>query len=514
MCSARLRQPRLKLGPRTAGRRRPLRGDRSAATRVASALTLAWALAVAWAQPAPTLFEAPWSDLTDFVGDLPADLVEAALALESAPVYHLAWTLRGTSTLRASQEVRVVNGSDADWHELYFHLLPNVLGGELSVERVLVNGQPARSSLSEGGRLLRVDPVSPVAPGGALVVGVEYQLDIPEAGGRNYGILGRSDGSLSLAHAYALLAVYREGGWDLDPPPRYGDLVHAESAFFRVEIDAPAELSLVTGGRVLRSEARGERQFLEVAAGPVRDFYLAAGQDLELVELRAREVIVRGHAPPGGRAAMEAALADAVAALEVFTRLLGPYPYLELDIVAISTSALGVEFPGIIALRRQLLSPTEGDRWLESTVVHEVAHQWFYALVGNDQVSEPWLDESLTQYLTLRYFLRRYGTEGYRDFRESLLSRWDEVDRNKRPIGLPVAAYGMNEYGAIVYGLGPLVIEWLAGLMERPDFDEFLRDYVERNRFALARGEEFIAMAEVSCECALDEFFETWVTGP
>jgi hypothetical protein len=491
-----------------------------AAGGMLAALTVAvWSLAVAWAQPAPNLFETPWNDLTDtdlndFMGDLPAELREAALALKDAPVYHLSWTLSGTSALSASQEVRLVNGSEAEWRDVYFHLLPNVLGGELSVERVLVNGEPASSSVSEGGRLLRVDLALPLAPGEPLVVAVDYLLDIPEAGGRNYGILGRSDGSLSLAHAYALLAVHGEDGWDLDPPPRYGDLVHAESAFFRVVIDAPAELSLVAGGRVQRSEALGDRQLVEVAAGPVRDFYLVAGHDLEQVEMRVGEVVVRGHAPAGRRVEMEAAVADAVAALQIFGRLLGPYPYLELDIVPISTSALGVEFPGIIALRRQLLSPSEGERWLESTVVHEVAHQWFYALVGNDQVSEPWLDESLTQYLTLRYFLQRHGVEGYRDFRESLLSRWDEVDRRKRAIGLPVAAYGMNEYGAIVYGLGPLVIEWLAGLMGRPAFDEFLRDYVERNRFALVRGAEFTALAEVACECVLDEFFESWVTGP
>ncbi|MCK7481703.1 MAG: hypothetical protein M0C28_34445 [Candidatus Moduliflexus flocculans] len=39
--------------------------------------------------------------------------------------------------------------------------------------------------------------------------------------------------------------------------------------------------------------------------------------------------------------------------------------------------------------------------YMESTVAHEVGHQWFYHLVGNDQLDDPWLDESLTQFVTL-----------------------------------------------------------------------------------------------------------------
>jgi aminopeptidase N len=33
------------------------------------------------------------------------------------------------------------------------------------------------------------------------------------------------------------------------------------------------------------------------------------------------------------------------------------------------------------------------------SIVHELAHQWFYALVGNDQGRDPWLDEGLASYV-------------------------------------------------------------------------------------------------------------------
>ena len=33
-------------------------------------------------------------------------------------------------------------------------------------------------------------------------------------------------------------------------------------------------------------------------------------------------------------------------------------------------------------------------------VAHETAHQWFYAMVGNDQAREPFADEALTDYIS------------------------------------------------------------------------------------------------------------------
>ena len=51
------------------------------------------------------------------------------------------------------------------------------------------------------------------------------------------------------------------------------------------------------------------------------------------------------------------------------------------------------------------------DDWLELVTVHEVAHQWWYGLVGNDEVHDSWLDEGLTEYSTILYYGQRYGRE-------------------------------------------------------------------------------------------------------
>src|SRR5690606_30289215 len=113
----------------------------------------------------------------------------------------------------------------------------------------------------------------------------------------------------------------------------------------------------------------------------------------------------------------------------------------------------------------------------------EVLHQWFYNLVGNDQLDEPWLDEAVGSYSTYRYFVDRYGQDVGDNYFQTFLGRWDRVDRAEIPIGMPVAGYRDAEYGAIVYGRGPVFVRELEETLGREAFDAFLRDYVTRFRW-------------------------------
>ena len=148
---------------------------------------------------------------------------------------------------------------------------------------------------------------------------------------------------------------------------------------------------------------------------------------------------------------------------------------------------------------------------METTIAHEVAHQWFYNLVGNDQLDEPWLDEALAQYATYLYYLDMYGETAADDYKESWNGRFSRVDNDPIPIGLPVSAYEGAEYSAIVYGRGPLFVEALAAEMGQATFDTFLADYVVQNQWGIATTDSFRHLAEVHCACDLGDLFARWV---
>jgi aminopeptidase N len=80
--------------------------------------------------------------------------------------------------------------------------------------------------------------------------------------------------------------------------------------------------------------------------------------------------------------------------LQRFSDKVGGYPYDQLD-VAETPAGVGMESPGMI--------------WVDSTiassrftyiVVHEMAHQWFYGVVGNNQGTMPFVDEAMADFLT------------------------------------------------------------------------------------------------------------------
>jgi aminopeptidase N len=209
----------------------------------------------------------------------------------------------------------------------------------------------------------------------------------------------------------------------------------------------------------------------------------------------------------------------AAEAIGIFARRFGPYPYKDFTVLVGPLASLGIEFPGLTVIGEAIFSlsgtvsgtPMRG--MLEATVVHEVAHQWFYNLVGNDQAAEPWLDEAAAQYATRLYYLDRYGKEAADSYSGSWQARWNRVDRAPKPIGLPVSEYTPKEYGAIVYGRGPLFLETLASSMGVGAFDRLLKDYVERFSWRIARGADFQSTAEEQCGCDLDALFAAWV-GP
>jgi aminopeptidase N len=228
-------------------------------------------------------------------------------------------------------------------------------------------------------------------------------------------------------------------------------------------------------------------------------------------------VTIRSYAPRGFEKGSKLAIDVAAKAIEGFSARYAPFPYSELDIVSTPTSALGIEYPGMIAVASRIYNVDGTYRgvpasvYLESTVAHEVGHQWFYNLVGDDQLDDPWLDESLTQFVTLQYYADEYGPNGEQGYLNSLEGRWASVGRAKIPIGMPVEAYSGQEYSAIVYGRGALFFVALRDRMGSESFDAFLREYTDTLSWGIATPEILQSLAEEHCACELDELFNAWV---
>ena len=169
-------------------------------------------------------------------------------------------------------------------------------------------------------------------------------------------------------------------------------------------------MMIVASGIEIGREQEEDRQIVTIAAGPARDFYLAASKHYVVVSETVGETTVNSYAFAEWEDGADLALEITARALGIFSERFGAYPYTEFDVASTTMQALGIEYPGMTGITLNVYD-LDAEVWglpapvmMESVVVHEVGHQWFYNVVGNDQMGEPWMDEAIVQYITDLYY--------------------------------------------------------------------------------------------------------------
>lgn len=454
--------------------------------------------------------------LPDFVADL--DRAEAW------DRYTIAATLDPAAlTVRGTQLVEVRNRADTPFDALYFHLYPNHpdFGGGLRVENVRVDGQPAPVSTEQNNVLLRIDLPRPLAPGEWAQVTMEFVARTQRNASRSaYGAFNQQSGVWALANFYPVLAVYRSAaagadfvGWDRRPVSSRGDLAVTETALYAVTLDAPAGWTLATTGvRVDAAEAGAGLRRERFVSGPQRDFFLAALQGLDQASAVVDGTRIVAYYQPGNAGAGQRSLTVAEQSLRIFNQRYGRYPLAELDVVqAALTRFLGVEYPGIVLIEENLYA--RNGRGLETTVAHEVAHQWWYSLVGNDYQGEPWIDEGLASFSQIVYY-EGIGDGGQaaaelQSFRDFYLATRNAG--RDQAVDQPVTAFSGN-YVALVYAKSALFFQALRDLLGDDVFFAFLQNYYATHRYGDATGADLLAAAEATCGCDLQQLYADWIT--
>ena len=460
-----------------------------------------------------------WEDREVFRAGLIADEQTVLDDLNGASVYHIDLDIPDDlEVVQGYLEVQYTNREDVALEVVYFRLYPNVSGGKITVSDVTVDGETVEADEQYGKSALRVPMPAPLGVGEIALISMDFVVELPREMGGNYGLFGFFDNVMVLDEFLPTIAVYDDEGWNVEVPPPAGDWTHYDASFYVVTVTAPKDLTLAASGyEVARSEA-GDHQVLTIAAGPARTIYIAGSDDFIKLSQQVGETTVNSYALSQWTDGAAAALEIASNSLQVFSERFGPYPYTEFDVVSTPMLALGIEYPGITGITLleydldSVLYGLPASAMMESTVAHEVGHQWFYNAVGNDQVDEPWLDEAVVQYITSLYYLDQYGESAAESYRQGgWYGRWDRADQADIPIGLPSGAYEGGAYVPAVYGRGPVFVQTLAEEMGQEDFDAFLRAYYQANKWGIADGDVFRSMAEAQCGCDLEQLFVDWV---
>lgn len=390
------------------------------------------------------------------------------------------------------QRVSFRNASAEPLREVYLRLWGNgedacgTPGGPPSPVAVshVVGGTPG--PLTVDCTALRIVLPEPLARGERTSVAFDVSLTVPDRNAR----FGREGASRFLGNALPVLAVHDAKGWHLDPYVALGESFYALAGDFRVRLDHPSALKVPATGRTRTLPGDAGRTVTLSVADRVRDFAWAAGPFRSATRTTPGGVLVRSYwAPDTPAAGVRLTRTDAVAAIDRFGREFGRYPYGELDVVMTPEFGGGMEYPGLV-----LIGTTEEG----GAVVHEVAHQWWYGIVGNDEYSSPWLDESFAQYANFRF-------QGW-DTRDC----WSDVYWPDDSAALTASmAYWSQQRGQyhLVYTAGPCALADLERTLGADAMARLLKEYARDHWYGVSTTEDFVRAAQSMTDVDLGPFW-------
>lgn len=468
-----------------------------------------------------------------WAADLPlpasAALVDASEALDRYEIEAVFDPAQ--STLQCVQRVWYRNRSAEVQPNLYFHAYANAFKreetapaadetliaktyprgfdpGEIAFSSVKVEGMEAAFALLGADETTLRVPVGMLAPGAQVALEFVYTVRIPLC---NYRF-GNGNGIWSVGNVFPIAAMPEAGGtWRMDPYISIGDPFYSDCAQYTVTLDAPQNYAVAASGalRAEQTEDGRTRRMWEALA--VRDFALVMSDRFKVAQEPVDGIQVLAYATTQTRAAD--ALQYAVAALRTLNGLFAPYPYPSFSVAEVELGGYGgMEYPGMVMLdTAQFLSKDS----LEYVTVHETAHQWWYAQVGNDEVREPWLDEALTEYATLLYYEQVYGEERFRMLYENQVETAMRLTLpSDRTIASGIDGFSsLSEYSIVIYNRGAGMLHGLREAVGKETFLEILRAYLQEFRYGIATRADFIRVCNEVTGSDWQGYFDDYLDG-
>lgn len=433
---------------------------------------------------------------------------EEPVVFGEAPLYDIEITYDGADSLSLAEEIVFLNDTGDRLDDVRLHLYANAFSedaenppylptekddffidgesfGGIEVSSAEINGKTVDYEISSDGQVL-ILPVD-AAAGDVLEIALEAELALPRCRSR----FGVSERTVNLAGFYPSLCVYENGAWREEGYTAIGDPFYSEISSFYVTLVAPEGYLAAGSGSVLENTTADGTTTFVFSAENVRDFALCLSRDFEVLSasflVDGRNVTVDYYTL--GQSDAEGALSAVVSAIETFSETFGAYPYPRLTVAESHIHAGGMEYGSFVVLDASVTDPAA----LRDVAVHETAHQWWFGVVGSDQLNTAWLDEGLTEFCTAYYHLLRGDEETYRSFVSASKENYLVYRRLPAAVGFdgamsrPLSSFLTDgEYVAVTYAKGVLLFDTLLQLAGKDKFDAALADYFSSNAYAVA----------------------------
>ncbi|MBN1310902.1 MAG: M1 family metallopeptidase [Anaerolineae bacterium] len=412
----------------------------------------------------------------------PSDLPEVSLDIE------LFYTERW---MRIHQIVDIKNTSSDSWTEVVFHVPINYTPGSFMLDTVkVVLGdvvQEGTPPLFGQETILRVPLPAPAQSGEPIHIEMSYRVVFQPVASTDWpptGTTGWTEYLIQAGEWYPSLVPYMEGdGWYTWRYHPVGDPTFYPLTNVSTTITTEQDVIIASGGLIDQED--GIWHFRVEAA---RGIAFLASPHYQVAEREHGDILLSSYYLPDHAEAGKVALEIAENAIKLFSELYGPYPYKSLTIAENGFFG-GMEYSEMISITDYCYRTYRGEpnSILTALVAHETAHQWWYGAVGNDQITEPWLDEALAFYSELLYFEYYYP-----DYTQWWWEKRVDIYNPYGPVDATIYSYERSDYFIpSMYGQAARFIRELRKQMGDADFFEFLQDYQATYRWRCVTAQDF-----------------------
>jgi len=357
--------------------------------------------------------------------------------------------------------------------------------------------------------ILKVDLLKPLKSGRSIAVFMSYTIKIPPSEGR----FGHGKYTYNITNWYPIACVYDEKGWHKDAYWILGDPFYSDVGDYRVSIKTPASFIVASTGDIKKEAVRGGYKTWSIVAKNVRDFAMVVSDKFKIASDKVNGITVYSYYFSEDEFGKRA-LRYGRDALKFFSDYIGPYPYHQFSVVQADFYVGGMEYPNLVMIDKGLYTKSNVFN-MEYVIAHETAHQWWYGVVGNDEVNEAWLDEGLTEYSTIMYLEGYYGKSVADNvFSKAIEKPFEEFMASSKDTNTlkPLSQFkGWEDYTNLTYNKGAVMYSHLRKLVGDKVFNQILRKYYNDYKYKNATTQNLIDVATQVYGKDLGGFFQEWL---
>ena len=404
-------------------------------------------------------------------------------------------------TITTDQTIRYYNNTGVSLSDIVFSVQPNRYGNAFILNSISQDGT-AITSYSLDGQRMTVTLPQPLQAGAATTFALNFKLNIPQK--PSEGLFGYDFNQINLVDWYPFIVPY-QGGWVLYDSMPWGEHLVYDASDVEMNLKKDSDVTIAVGAT---PDQNGE--WLRYRMYGVRTFAFSASDEFLVSESTTGNTVIRSYYFAGYQTGGEGILSLGTQAVETFSAQFAPYPHQTLAVVQTDLHD-GMEYDGLVFLATEFYGQyTGGSRGNLATIgVHEIAHQWWFGLVGNDHAIEPWLDEALATYSERIFYENNYpaNISWWWRYRVDYFDPTGYVDTSIYNGG------SFRLYTDAVYLRGAHFLDDLRERMGYGNFSKFLKEYATRYSHGRATSADFFALVHETINVDISDLLGNYFAG-